>query len=244
MTRRMLLVFTFLLGTLLSAVGVATAQDTETDIDIAAIGEVVLDSDPQILTEGLESPPDDAELPEGFVNPPGGSPQHADLIAEFTGEIGQIDDAIGNVSHAFDTDPDVVSGEISTGIITYLVTEEEITAEDLDLFEEGASEGFDTATPSPTDESEDATPSSAPVGTVERIELGGAEAVVITVVTEEGGNSAVVQIVAVPVGNTLVIGTTLVADQGTVDAEDVLSLAEELTLAGVAYLETVAENAQ
>ena len=75
-------------------------------------------------------------------------------------------------------------------------------------------------------------------------DLGGVEAVVITVVTEEAGVSAVVQMVAVPVGTTLVIGTALVADEGAVDPEEVLPFAEELTLAGVAHLETVAEDAQ
>lgn len=244
MTRRMLLVLTFVLGALLSVVGAAAAQDPAPEIDIAAIGDVVLGTDPEALAVALETPPEDAGLPEGFVNPPSGTPEYAELVEEFAGGIGEIEGAIGSTSHGFNTDPAVVPGLISTGIITYIVAEEEITAEDLDDFEEGASERPERATPAAVAEVDGATPALETDIAVERFELGGAEAVVITFSVELGATSAVVQIVAVPVGNTMVMGSAVVADLGPVDAGEVQEFAEALTLAGVAHLAAVAEVTQ
>ena len=244
---QVLLVLSLLAAMMLSVAGVATAQETATDVDVAAIAETAIAADPAALVTGLETPPDDAELPEGFVNPPSGVSENADLVEQFTGAIGDIDGAIGNVNHAFDTDPEVVPGLLSAGILTYIVTEEEITADALDEFEEGASEGLDPATPAAAATTDGATPPAAgptTEGSVERVDLGGVEAVVVNVGVELGGVNAVVQIVAVPVGNTMVIGTVLVADQGEVDADAVLAFAEDLTVAGVSHLGTVAEGAQ
>jgi len=229
MTRRLLLVLTFLLGAVLSTSGMIAAQ--ETDIDIAAVSEVVLAADPDAVAAGLETPPDDADLPEGFFNPPSGTPENAEIAEALVLPVGELDGAVASINHAFDVDPDVVPGLISAGYINFVVAEEEITDDELDDFEEGAASSFEEDT-------------TGVAGSVSRIDLGGVEAVAITVVTEEAGISAVVHLVAVPVGHTLVIGTALVADQGTVDPDDVLPFAEALTLAGVAYLETVAEDAQ
>lgn len=240
---RLILVCTFLFGMMLASSGVVTGQETATDVDVAAIGEAVLEADPETYATGLETPPDDAILPEGFVNPASGVPENAEIIEQFTGAIGDIEGTVATVNHGFDTDPEIVSGLISAGILTYIVTDEEITADDLDEFEEGASEGLVTATPDAA--AGDATPAGlSPQGAVERIDIGGVEAVVITVGVEQGGVSVVVQIVAVPVGNTMAIGTVLIADQEAVDQEEVLGFAEALTLAGVEHIGTVAEGAQ
>ncbi len=244
---RILLVLSLLAGMMLSAASVASAQDTATDVDVAAIAETVLGVDPAALVTGLETPPDNAELPEGFINPPSGVAENADLAERLTGAIGDIDGAIGNVYHAFDTNPEVVPGLLNSGILSYIVTDEEITAEVLDEFEDDASQGLDPATPAadaPTDGATPAATGPTSEGTVERFELGGAEAVIIEAGVQLGGINAVVQIVAVPVGNTMVIGTVMVADQGEVDADAVRTFAEDLTLAGVSHLGTVAEGAQ
>lgn len=235
---RLFLILAFLVGAVMAAPIAASAQD----VDVAAASESVLAADPEALATALEAPPDDSLLPDGFVNPPSGEAENADIIEQFTGAIGNIDGSVATINHGFDTDPEVVPGLISAGILTYIVTEEEITAEDLDEFEDGASEGLDSGTPEAT--GEDATPVAfAPEGGVERIDFGGAEAVVITVSVEQAGVSVAVQIVAVPVGTTMAIGTVLVADQGGVDQEQVRGFAEAIATAGVEHLGTVAEGA-
>lgn len=227
---------------ILGATGAATAQGTDTDVDIAAVGEAVLAAEPDAFATRLETPPDDALLPEGFLNPPSGEAENAEIIEQFAGAIGEIEGSVATINHGFDTDPDVVTGLISAGILTYIVTEDEITADDLDNYEAGASEGLAAGTPEAGSE---ATPMGlVPQGSVERIDIGGAEAVVLTVGIEQGGITILVQVVAVPVGNTMAIGTVLIADQDAVDQEEVRGFAEALTLAGVEHIGTVAEGAQ
>lgn len=227
---RLLIVLTLLFGVTLSASG-AAAQDTATDVDIAAIGEVVLEADPDALAEGLQTPPDDADLPEGFINPPSGTPENAELAEALVLPVDDMEGAVASVNHAFDVEAGALPGLINAGYLNYVISEDEINGDDLDDFEEGAAGGLEGS-------------AEGIEGTVDRIDIGGVEAVTITVVTEQEGVSAVVQMVAVPVGNTMVIGTALVADQGTVDPDEVQPFAEELTLAGASYLEVVAEDAQ
>lgn len=244
---RLILACLFLLGMMGTATGMASARQTGTDVDIAAISETVLAADPEGLAARLETPPDDAVLPEGFINPPSGVSENAEIIEEFTGVVGginNIEGAISNVSHAFETDPAIVPGLFSTGIITYVVTDAAIDAGVVDVYEMNAQQRVGTATPASGAES-GATPSAvAPDSSVQRIDINGTEAILVTVGVDLGGVSAILQNVAVPIGNTLVIGTVLVADQGEVDQEQVLAFAEELTLAGAEHLGTVAQGVQ
>lgn len=225
-----MLVLAMLFGVVLTTAPLAAAQDEE--VDVTAISETVLDADPEALVEGLEEPPADEDLPEGFINPPSGTPENADLAESFELPTSEFPGAVGSVNFPFDTDPDVIPGLISAGHLNYIVTDDEITDDMLEDFKKGAEEELADA----TDESIEAT--------VEDITVGETDGVLITVVTTQEGASAVVQVVALPVGNTFVIGTALVADQEEIDADEVQTHAEELTLAGVAHLGTVAEDAQ
>lgn len=225
--RRLMLVFAMLFGIVLTTAPLAVAQSDE--VDVAEVGEAVLDADPEAIVEGLENPPDDDRLPEGFFNPPSGTPENEELGSAFELPVSDLEGSIASVNFAFDTDPEVIEGLISAGYLNYVVLEEEVTDDMLEDFKSGAEEGMESNT--------DETIEFA----VEDIEVGGANAVLITVTTTDEGASAVVQMVAVPVGNTFVIGTALVADQEEVDPAAVQTHAEELTLAGVEYLGTIAE---
>jgi len=227
----------------MTATGVATAQETTADVDVAAVGEAALAADPEALATGLETPPDDAILPEGIINPPSGASANAEILDQLAGSteaLANFDGVVSSVSHGFDTDPAIVPGLLSSGILTYTVVDHAITAEDLNLLEERALQDVGGGTPAPNA----ATPGVASEGSVQRINLGGVEAFLLTVSADLGVVKGVVQIVAVPVGNTMVIGTMLVADQGEVDQAQVRGFAEALTLAGVDHLGTVAEGAQ
>jgi len=224
-----MLLFAMLFGLSLSTAPMVVAQAE--DVDVAAVSESVLEADPEALVEGLAEPPADEDLPEGFLNPPSGTPANADLAESFELPTSDIEGAIGSVNFPFDTDPEVIPGLISAGYLNYIVVEDEITDDMLEDFKTGAEEGLGT-------------PAAGIESTVEDITVGDTDGVLITVVTTQSGASAVVQLVALPVGNTFVIGTALVADQGEIDPADVQTHAEDLTLAGVAYLGTVAEGAQ
>jgi hypothetical protein len=224
-----MLVFAMLFGLSLSTAPLAAAQGE--DVDIAAVSETVLEAEPEALVEGLAEPPADEDLPEGFLNPPSGTPENADLAESFELPVSEFEGAVGSVNFPFDTDPEVIPGLISAGYLNYIVTEEEITDGQLEEFKTGAEEGLGT-------------PDASIESSVEDITVGDTDGVLITVVTTQDDASAVVQLVALPVGNTFVIGTALVADEGEIDAADVQTLAEDLTVAGVAHLGIVAEDAQ
>ncbi len=232
---RLVSVVALVFGLIVSSSLVVTAQikDAASGVgeeDIAAIAESVLEADPNNLLEGLETPPDDRDLPDGFFNPPSGVPANADVIEAFAVPIDDLDGAIGSVSHGFDTDGAVIEGLLSAGIINFIVVDAEFTDRDLDEFEEGAAAGVDDGEP-------------GLAGSVDRIEISGAEAVLIMVELEEAGIFGAVQVIAVPVGNTLLLGTVVVADTGEVDPDVVLEHAEALVVAGAVYLGEVAEDA-
>lgn len=225
--RRSMLVFAMLFGFILTTAPLAVAQDEE--VDVAEISETVLAADPEALVEGLESPPEDDQLPEGFVNPPSGTPANQEISEAFTSEVSDFDDTLGTVNFIFDTDPEVVPGEVSTGILTYIVLEEEVTEEVFDEYRSGLEESI-------------ATPVAGADTSIEDVEVGGVESVLVTFNQSDGSTSAVVQLLSVPVGNTIVIGTVVAGSQEEIDPAEIQTNAEELTLAGIEYLATLAEE--
>lgn len=228
---RLLLLLTLLAGLALSSAPLAAAQEGEEDVDVTAIAETVLAADPEALVEALVDPPADADLPEGFLNPPDGTPANADLAENFQIPESEFPDAVGSINFPFDTDAEVIPGLVSAGYLNYVVLEEEITDEQLDEFRQGVEEGLGT-------------PDAAIQSSVEDLTVGGVDGLLISVVTTQESVSAVVQLVVLPVGNTFVIGTALVADQGEVDQDEVQTFAEDLTLTGAEHLGMVAEGAQ
>ena len=227
---RLLLLFTLLAGLALSSAPLVAAQEAEEDVDVTAIAETVLAADPEALVEALVDPPAAADLPEGFLSPPDGTPANADLAENFQIPASEFPDAVGSINFPFDTDAEVIPGLISAGYLNYVVLEEEITDEQLNEFRQGVEEGLGT-------------PDPAIQTSVEDITVGGVDGLRFSVVTSQSNVSAVVQLVTIPVGNTFVIGTAVIADQGEVDQEEVLTYAEDLALAGTEYLGTVAEDA-
>lgn len=231
--KRLFLMALLMMGLLLSSSSAVAAQDieTETESDFAAVAEVVLDADPEALATAIETPLTDADLPEGFLAPVDGIPENAEVVDAFSTGLGDLEGAVGSFTHGLDTDPAVVPGELSAGILTYIVAEEEITGDDLEDFAGGIEDGLDDP---------DATFSES---SVEMVQVNGEDAVLTTLGLEESGTFVVVQMLAIPVGNTMVVSTVLSVDTAAVDAEEITPLTAELAVAGVEFLGTVAEDA-
>ncbi|HYI24929.1 MAG TPA: hypothetical protein VD767_05920 [Thermomicrobiales bacterium] len=227
--KRNTLLLTIVLALTLGSANVIAAQPTDVDVD--GIGESVLAVDAGALVEALEAKPDDSVLPAGFMNPASGIPANEELVNSFALPVSQLEGAVGTVTHGLDTDPSVIPGLVSSGILNYLVYDAEITDDELANFEKSASAGI-------ADDAE-----SGGEGSVQTIDIAGVDAVQIEVITEQSGVVAVVEIVAVPVGNTMVVATVVSADQGEVDEARILELASELSVAGVENLGIVAESA-
>lgn len=225
MSRRLFALVALILTFVLAGPAVA-AQDAA---ELETIAEVVLDTDPADLVAALEEPITDGDLPGGFLAPVDGVPENAEIIDAFVGGMGDLGGVATPVNQGLDTDPELIPGLLSTAVITYMVSEQEITEDALADFANGVEEGL---TDDPTME-----------GVVEQVELYDSEAVLTTLTLEQEGIFVVVQMLAIPVGSTMVVGTLLTADQTEVDPTDILPLTEDLTVAGVEYLGTAAEAA-
>ena len=224
---RLLILVTLLLALVLGSSNAVVAQADDVDIDAAA--SAALDADPEALVEGLEERPADSLLPDGFENPSSGTPENEEFVESFEGGLGTVDDTVGQVTHGFDTDPSVVPGEVSAGILTYIVTNDEITDDMLDEYEAGMEEGMaDTAGMS---------------AEIDRTEIGGTDAVVLTLVQDSDGVFVTVTMVSVPVGNTMVVSTVFAGGTEEIESAELQPMAEELALAGAGHVGEAAEEA-
>lgn len=247
--RKFLLLVAMAVSLTFATAPVAMAQS---DVDVEAAAEAVLNADQDALMTALETPIPDEDLPEAFSNAAYVDPETA------SGEEGALpasglEGAEGSVAYAVDFDPAALAAadsaqtsseadafSIGLASLNYVFMSEEITIDDLEDFKAGAEEAL------AEEAGVDASPEAgavAPVAAVEDIQVGGVDGVLITYLLNEEGVQSVVQMVAIPVGNTVVVSMTVQA--GTeVDADAVLTASEDLALAGVDYLGTVAESAQ
>jgi hypothetical protein len=225
MFRHLVAVVALVMAFVLAGPAVA-AQDAA---ELEAIAEAAMAVDSADLISELEVPITDADLPGGFLAPVDGVPENAEIVDAFVDGMGDLGGDATPVNQGLDTDPEVVTGLLSTAVITYMVTDSEITDADLADFAEGIESGLADA-PGMT-------------GVVEETELYDTNAILTTLTLEQSGVFVTVQLLAIPVGNTMVVGTLLVADQAAIDPTDIQALTEDLTVAGVEYLGTAAEAA-
>jgi hypothetical protein len=247
MTRRFLLVLTMLMGVVFATAPLAAGQ---TDVDIEQVSETVLGADADALLTSLETPMADDALPAGFSEATFAAPGEA-AADEGVLPTEDLEGTVGTVAYTVSYDPaasgspeaeaetddsastpalDDLSG-LSFGFasLNYVVFEDELTSDDLEDFKAGAEEGI-----AQEDEG---------TATVEDITVGDTDAVLLTYVIEEEGVQSVVQMVAIPVGNVMVMSMTVLAAE-TVDADQLRVASEDLALAGIDHLGVVAEDAQ
>lgn len=252
MIRKILLALSLLLGVAFATAPLASAQS---DVDIEGVSETVLSADPNTLLTALETPMTDEILPAGFSAAEFVDPEQA------TGEEGVIPSAdlegtVGSVAYLLSYEPSgsaTPSGEASPeaglgafafgmGSLNYVAFEDELGPDDMEKFKQGAEEGIaGSAGAKPAASSTDATPAAGSTenATVENITIGDTDAVLLTYVVEEQGVQSVVQMIAVPVGNVMVMSMVVYASE-TVDADMLRTDAESLVLSGIDHLGTVA----
>jgi hypothetical protein len=235
MKRLLIAVSLFCAGTMAFG-GTIAAQTPAADsspVDTSPEGEAVLAIAPGSLIDILATTPDDALLPDGFLNPPAGTPAAGmDVFSSFSVGLAAIPGTIATITHGLNTDPALVPGLLSAAILTYIVTDHAITDADMTKFQEDAERGISTG--------DDA--SAGTTGSVTPVTIGDRTAINVSVTTELSGIVAGVQIVAIPIGNTMAVATVISANQGEVDMDTVYSLAESLGVAAVANLVNKAQS--
>ena len=224
--RRPLLALASLLVLALHQVS-AAAIDAD---DIAGIAAVTFGADPAALLDALATPPPNRRLPDGFTNPVDDEPRYPDLVDDVAPDFGGMPHLVGTATLPFDTDRDVIGGALSAGVLTFVVATIEITSTDLDSLANAVTAGFE----------QDPVPGTTT--DVNQLTVEGTDTLVVTIASEDDGAEAVIQHVVMPVGNTLVIGTVIVADERAVRERPVRRHAETLLLAGVDHLGRVAED--
>jgi len=201
------------------------------EVDVAAVAETALDADLDALMTAMEEPMTDDALPEGFsnatfVDPATAGAEDLALPAE------DLDFADGSVAYNVDYAPESQGMVIGFSSLNYVFVDEEITEDDMADFAEGASQGLE----------EDSTGAEM---AVEDIEINGVTGTLISYELAEEGIVSVAQMIALPVGNTMVLGMVVAAsDDPSLDGDAVLADAENLVLAGVDHLGVAAEDAQ
>lgn len=221
---------------------VAMAQS---EVDVDAVSQSVMDADLDTLLENLKTPPADDQLPDGFSNAQFADPEAASG-SEGVLPASDLQGSAGSVAYSMDWDPTAAAGTaeatpdaassdfaVRMATVNYVFFDDEITADDLEDFKSGAEQGI-------TGES---SPEAGTETSVETIQVEGTDAVLLTYILNDSGVQSVVQMVAMPVGNCMVISMLVEAGQ-EVDSDAVQTSAEDLVMAGTSYLGTVAESGQ
>jgi hypothetical protein len=179
----------------------------------------------------MEEPIADADLPEGFSNAEVVDPEAADEM-DLVLPTEDLEFSEGSVAYNVDYEPDTTGFAIGLSSLNYIFVDGEISEDDMDDFREGATQGLE----------EDTTGADV---AVEDIEINGVTGVLISYELEEEGIISIVQMIALPVGNTMVLGMVVAAsDDPQLNGGQILTDAENLVLAGVDHLGAVAEDAQ
>ena len=211
------------------AVAAPVAAQTDTAVDIAAIGDDVLAADVDTLIEGLQEPIADRDLPDGITE--------AEYVApeDVSADLGLLDEAqlegtLGSAAYVLVGDPDELGGEEVTVSIQYVAYDEADFGDDpVGDFVEGAQGGL----------------GDVPEGSeasAEAIEIEEEDAALISLSMADGGANVVAQYIAIPVGNVFVFAAITVSGSEEVDIDTVFDATEALTLSAIEYLGEVAAD--
>jgi hypothetical protein len=237
MTKRFLVMVGVLLSLMMASTPLVAAQS---EPDVAKIGKAVSAADPADLIAALETPMRARDLPDGFTKAAYVDISTAKGAASedcmYDASSVQVEGAAGYV---VTVDPEIVPYAYRCASVNYLAFDEQDMGDDpLGDFKDGVESGLEES-------ASEATPDgSTSTSDVTDITVAGEDAILITYTVEQDGAYVVVQTVAIPVGNVFVVALVSVGDATEIDADDVETLANDLTVAAIDYLGTVAEEGE
>jgi hypothetical protein len=221
-------------STVITAAATTSAQTPEVDVQTTAA--TVSAVEPTLLATALQQPMTADALPAGFTSAayfdsnstPGASNQGSEPGIVPTANL---PGTLASIAYTIEGDPTVLGGIASINSINYVVVNpNELSDDVLGDIRSGIEQGLATPVPSTTQFA------------IEDVELGGAPALLLTFTVTDASVNAVVQMHVVPVGNVVVVGLVTIADQAAVDPASALAPSQELTLAGISHLGTVAQG--
>lgn len=228
MAKRMFIVVGLLMSLLMASTPLVAAQ---TEPDVKAIGKAVEKMDSATLIEGLQTPPRARTLPDGFTK--------AEFVDISTAEGAASADCMydastisveGAAGYIMTVDTSVIDYKYTCASINYLVfNPDDLGSDPLGDFKSGVESGLEESS------------SEGGAGEVTDTTVAGTDAILITYTLKQNGANVVVQTLALPVGNVFVVTLVSVGDTGAVKPAAVEQLANDLAVAAIDYLGTVAE---
>ncbi len=240
MAKRMFIFFSVIVSLMLASTSTIAAQTSA--LDVPAIAKSVLSADPSALLDGLQTPMRNQALPDGFSDA-----EYRDITGTSTPEAGTdtskecLYDATGlpvegAIGYSLTVDVQRLKATDACASVTYLVFKEsDLGSTPLKDYRKGIEESIaGQATPT----------ASNPNGAIlTDTVISGAEAVLLTYV-DNNNSFAVSQTLGLPIGTVFVITVVAIGDKTRVNAEQVESYANELTVAAINHLGTIADGAQ
>lgn len=236
--RKLLVIFALFTSLSFAAAPVAMAQG---DVDIDVASDAVMDANLDTLMADLQTPPADDQLPDGFSNATFADPESGNT-EEGVLPASDLEGAEGSVAYSIDWDPtSAATPETDTGgdpafavrmaTLNYIFIDDEITSSDFEDFKSSAEQGYGG----------DASPEAGTETNIDTIQVNGTDAILLSYVINDEGVQSVVQMIALPVGNTMVV-SMLVEAGAEVDQDATQTSAEDLVLSGADYLGVVATD--
>lgn len=244
MAKRMFIFLSVIVSLMLASTSTIAAQTSAPDVP--AIAKSVLSADPAALLDGLQTPMRNRALPDGFSDA-----EYRDITGTSTPEAGTdtskeclydasgLSDTEGAVGYNVVGDASVVKATYVCASINYIVFNERALGKTpLADFKSGVEQGLGDAAGEGTPDAQ---------GGLARIldtKVAGEDAVLLTYTLDSSGTSVVVQTLAIPVGDVFVISVVTIGDSAKVDARAAKTYANELTVAAIDHLGTIADGAQ
>ncbi len=238
MVKRFFVLFSVVASLLLASTSTFAAQSG--NVDVAGIGKDVLAANPKALLDGLQTPMRNSALPKGFSDA-----TYSDISAT---PAANSKDCLYNASNLSGTEGavgyTVAADTTELGVpyvcasINYVVFNvNELGNTPLKDFKKGVMEGLGATGQGTPD-------AQGGLAKVIDTKVAGEPAVLLTYSLNSKGTSVVVQTLAIPVGNVFVISLVTYGDTGKVDSKAAATYANELTVAAIDHLGTVAKSAK
>lgn len=253
MAKRLIILFSVLFSVMLASTTAIAAQTSEPDV--AAISKSVLSANPQTLIQGLQTPMSNSALPKDFsdakfhniegkatpteATPTGATPVSGSTASDCLYDASGLKGTEGAVGYSVVGDTAAIGVPYVCASINYVVfNEKALGSHPLADFKSGIQEGLQSSAGEGTPDAQGG------IAKVVDVKVAGEDAVLLTYTLKSQRTSVVVQTLALPVGNVFVISLVTLGDVTKVDSGAAETYANELTVAAIEHLGTVAKGAQ
>lgn len=233
MAKRFLVVAGLFLSLLMASTPLVAAQS---EPDVAAIGDTVLGLDATALIDALQTPMRNRDLPKGFSDAKAVDITNAKAVkaADCVYDASDLS-AEGATAYSLVSDDAALGFSNTCASINYVIfREKDLGRDPLGDFKKGIEGSLEEGTGTPD--------SNNGISYVTDTTVAGTDAVLFTYIVDGGSLYVGVQVLTVVVGNVLVVTQITTQSDTEIAPEDLEGISDELSIAGIDHLGTVADN--